>query len=35
MFKRLLNNPVDSKKIPLTIDEALSYFNEKTEETKQ
>lgn len=29
MFQRLLNDPVDRKKIPLTIDEALSFLNEK------
>ena len=30
LFQRLLSDPVDRNTIPLTIDEALSYFNEKT-----
>ena len=35
MFQRLLNDPVDRNKIPLTIDEALSFFNENKKQSEQ
>ena len=35
MFQRLLSDPVDRKKIPLTIDEALSFFKEIKENPEQ
>lgn len=35
MFQRLLKDPVDRKKIPLTIDEALSFLSESAENDGQ
>jgi ABC-type multidrug transport system ATPase subunit len=35
MFQRLLSDPVDREKIPLTIDEALSFFKEIKENPEQ
>jgi cobalt/nickel transport system ATP-binding protein len=34
LFQRLLSDPVDRDTIPLTIDEALSFFNEKTNDSE-
>lgn len=35
MFQRLMSNPVDNNKIPLTIDEALFFLNEKMKNPAQ
>ena len=35
MFQRLLDDPVDREKIPLTIDEAISFLNEKINISEQ